>query len=60
MESDVKKHIGDIAERYIIPGETAASAIALPSEAVHAEINLQLPKLVEESSGGSTWPVPTI
>ncbi|MGB1669110.1 MAG: DNA recombination protein RmuC, partial [Candidatus Puniceispirillaceae bacterium] len=50
MESDVKKHIGDIAERYIIPGETAGSAIMfLPSEAVHAEINLQLPKLVEES-----------
>ena len=50
METDVKKHIGDIAERYIIPGETAASAIMfLPSEAVHAEINLQLPKLVEES-----------
>ena len=50
MEGDVKKHIGDIAERYIIPGETAGSAIMfLPSEAVHAEINLQLPKLVEES-----------
>ena len=50
METDVKKHIGDIAERYIIPGETAGSAIMfLPSEAVHAEINLQLPRLVEES-----------
>ncbi len=50
MESDVKKHIIDIAERYIIPGETADSAIMfLPSESVYAEINLQLPKLVEES-----------
>jgi DNA recombination protein RmuC len=50
METDVKKHINDIAERYIIPGETADSAIMfLPSESVYAEINLQLPKLVEES-----------
>ena len=50
METDVKKHIADIAERYIIPGETADSAIMfLPSESVYAEINLQLPKLVEES-----------
>ena len=50
MESDVKKHITDIAEKYIIPGETAESAILfLPSESVYAEINLQLPKLVEAS-----------
>ena len=50
MEGDVKKHIADIADRYIIPGETADSAIMfLPSESVYAEINLQLPKLVDES-----------
>jgi len=50
MEVDVKKHINDIAEKYIIPGETAESAILfLPSESVYAEINLQLPKLVEAS-----------
>ena len=50
MEADVKKHISDIAERYIVPGETADSAIMfLPSESVYAEINLQLPKLVDES-----------
>ena len=50
LESDVKKHIRDIAEKYIIPGETAESAILfLPSESVYAEINIQLPKLVEAS-----------
>ena len=50
LENDVKKHIQDIAEKYIIPGETAESAILfLPSESVYAEINIQLPKLVEAS-----------
>ncbi len=50
MENDVKKHIQSIAEKYIIPGETAESAILfLPSESVYAEINIQLPKLVEAS-----------
>ena len=50
LEADVKKHITDIASKYIIPGETAESAILfLPSESVYTEINLQLPKLVEAS-----------
>jgi len=50
LEIDVKKHIQDIAEKYIVPGETAESAILfLPSESVYAEINIQLPKLVEAS-----------
>ena len=50
LETDVKKHISDIVSKYIIPGETAESAILfLPSESVYAEINIQLPKLVEAS-----------
>ena len=50
LDADVKKHINDIAKKYIIPGETAESAILfLPSESVYAEINIQLPKLVEAS-----------
>jgi DNA recombination protein RmuC len=50
LEADVKKHISDIASKYIIPGETAESAILfLPSESVYAEINIQLQKLVEAS-----------
>jgi len=50
LDSDMKKHINDIASKYIIPGETAESAILfLPSESVYAEINIQLPKLVEAS-----------
>ena len=50
LEVDIKKHISDIAGKYIVPGETAESAILfLPSESVYAEINIQLPKLVEAS-----------
>ncbi|MEL0062762.1 MAG: DNA recombination protein RmuC [Candidatus Puniceispirillum sp.] len=50
LEADVKKHIQDIAAKYIIPGETAESAILfLPSESVYAEINIQVPKLVAAS-----------
>ena len=50
LEMDMKKHLADIEEKYIISGETAESAILfLPSESVYAEINIQLPKLVETS-----------
>ena len=44
------KHVGDIADKYILTGETADSAILfLPSEAVYAEFHTNLTKAVEES-----------
>ena len=47
---DVLKHVKDIAERYIIPGETADSALMfLPSEAVYAELHAELPAVVDKS-----------
>ena len=50
LEFDIKKHINDIAKKYIVPGETAGSAIMfIPSEAVYAEINIQIPRVVSES-----------
>jgi len=50
LDEDVKKHIRDIAERYIIEGETADSALMfLPSEAVYAELHAHHPKIVELS-----------
>lgn len=37
--ADILKHVKDITERYIIPGETAETAMMfVPSEAVHAEL----------------------
>lgn len=47
---DTKKHIKDIAERYIIPGETSDSALMfIPSEAVYAELHAHHPDVVELS-----------
>ncbi len=49
FRSDVIKHIKDIAEKYIIPGETADSAIMfVPAESVFAELHDRFPMIVEE------------
>ncbi len=48
--ADISKHVRDIAERYIVPGETAESALMfLPSEAVYAELHAELQTVVEKS-----------
>jgi DNA recombination protein RmuC len=50
LGEDVKKHVRDIAERYIIPGETADSALMfLPSEAVYAELHAHHPAIIDAS-----------
>ncbi len=47
---DVNKHITDIAGRYILPGETADSAMMfVPSEAVYAELHAELPAVISQS-----------
>ena len=44
------KHISDISTKYIDPSETADSAVMfLPSESIYHEINVKLPKVVDES-----------
>lgn len=46
----VLKHIDDISTKYIDLVETADSAIMfLPSESIYHEINIKLPKIVDES-----------
>jgi len=55
---DIRKHIGDIAERYIIEGETAQGAVMfIPAEAVFAEIQAHHPDLVEEAHRRRVWMV---
>jgi DNA recombination protein RmuC len=54
--TDVLKHVRDIAERYIIPGQTAESALMfLPSEAVYAELHATVPEVVEKSYRAKVW-----
>lgn len=48
FKQDVKKHITDIATKYIIPGVTADGAVMfIPAEAVFAEIHAHHPDLVD-------------
>ncbi|MBC6440215.1 MAG: DNA recombination protein RmuC [Rhodospirillales bacterium] len=50
FRDDITKHIRDIAEKYILAGETAESAIMfLPSEAVYAELHANFEAVVEDS-----------
>ena len=56
LGATVRKHIKDIAERYIIEGETADGAIMfLPSEAVYAELHARLPEVVREGFAQRVW-----
>lgn len=55
---DIKKHIQDIAEKYIIQGETADGAVMfIPAEAVFAEIQAHHMDLVQESHRARVWMV---
>jgi DNA recombination protein RmuC len=52
----IRTHVKAIAEKYIIPGETAESALLfLPSEAVYAELHATFPHLVDEASRLRVW-----
>ena len=56
FKKDIKKHILDIASKYIIANETADSAIMfIPSEAVFAKIHADLPDVVQESHKSRVW-----
>ncbi len=52
----VRKHIKDIAERYIIEGETADGALLfLPSEAVYAELHANFAEVVRDGFAARVW-----
>jgi len=56
FKQDIKKHIRDIAAKYIIPGETSDGAMMfIPAEAVFAEIHGHYPELVEEAQRARVW-----
>ena len=56
FKTDVKKHIHEIREKYIVPGTTSGEAIMfLPAEAIFAEINAYHPDLIEYSYKSKVW-----
>lgn len=49
--TDIRKHVDDIATKYLIAGETAEGALMfLPSEAVHAALHAGFADLVAEAA----------
>ncbi|WP_240048316.1 DNA recombination protein RmuC [Crenalkalicoccus roseus] len=66
LAADIRRHVEDVAGKYIRPGETAEGAlIFLPSEALHADLATHHPALVAEAarrgvylvSPGTMWAV---
>ncbi|PID65137.1 MAG: DNA recombination protein RmuC, partial [Gammaproteobacteria bacterium] len=56
FKKDIKKHITDIADKYIYPPETAESAILfIPAEAIFAEIHAHHPDLVTFAQRHQVW-----
>lgn len=54
--ADVKRHISDIKEKYIVPGVTSDEAIMfLPAEAIFAEINAYHPELITYAYNNNVW-----
>ena len=56
FKSDVKKHIDDIAYKYIIEGETSNQAMMfIPAEAIFAELNAYHSDIVEYAYKKRVW-----
>ncbi len=58
FKADIRKHMQDISEKYIIRGETAEGAVMfIPAEAVFAEIQAHHMDLVQEAHQLRVWMV---
>jgi DNA recombination protein RmuC len=58
FKSDIKKHVDDIAGKYIIPNVTSDGAVMfVPAEAVFAEIHAHHPDVVEYAMQRRVWVV---
>lgn len=58
FKMDVKKHVDDIAGKYIIPNVTSDGAVMfVPAEAVFAEIHAYHPDIVDYAMSKRVWVV---
>ena len=56
IKQDIRKHIQDIADKYIIQGETSEGAIMfIPAEAIFAEIHAHHPEIVQYAYKARVW-----
>lgn len=56
LAKDIKKHIDDIAQKYVLPPETSDGAVMfIPAESVFAEIHGHFPELVEYAYKNKVW-----
>lgn len=56
FKTDLRKHILDISQKYIIPGETGDGALMfIPAEAIFAEIHSHYPEIVELAWQSRVW-----
>ncbi|MGQ0742091.1 MAG: DNA recombination protein RmuC [Alphaproteobacteria bacterium] len=50
VKSDVMKHVKDIADKYLLPGETQDPAIMfVPSESIYAELHDNFPDIIQQA-----------
>jgi len=58
FKADIRKHVDDISNKYIIPGVTSDGAVMfIPAEAVFAEIHARHPELVDYAMQRRVWVV---
>ena len=56
FRADIRKHVDDIAARYIVPGETSEGAVMfVPAEAVFAEIHARHSEVVDHAMQQRVW-----
>jgi DNA recombination protein RmuC len=56
FRADVKKHVDDIAKKYIVPNETSDGAVMfVPAEAVFAEIHAYSGEVVDYANSRRVW-----
>lgn len=50
FRTDIQKHVGDIARKYLIPGEVQTPAIMfIPSESIYSEMHRTFPEMIQRA-----------